>query len=329
MRLPVVAKRLRPRAGFLSDTFAARESGWVALRSWRMAGNVSRLRLIHIKAEPGPCDDTGDMTAAAISPGSLPAHPHWRDLVLPKEHGSWSLALEPLALGLLVAPSLAGGALAVAAFAGFLARRPLKIAVRERRGVRRATAIRALAVLVTIAGSAFALAVGLGGTEWLGWLVPVMALGAVFAGFDLGNAWRTGVAEVAGAAAFALLAGTVAGASGWPFAAVWPLAFAMLGRAVPTVLFVRAAVRARKTGEICRWPALAAASAAVGLALGGWSAGMMPGAVAGTLGLLLARTAILLWSPRLSLRPRTLGFAELALGVAYLALVAAAWPRTV
>ena len=47
---------------------------------------------------------------------------------LPREHGSWSLALEPLALGLLVVPSAAGAALAAAALAGFFARRPLKAA---------------------------------------------------------------------------------------------------------------------------------------------------------------------------------------------------------
>jgi hypothetical protein len=33
-------------------------------------------------------------------------------LILPRAHGSWSLALEPLTLGLLAAPSAAGGALA-------------------------------------------------------------------------------------------------------------------------------------------------------------------------------------------------------------------------
>ncbi len=35
-------------------------------------------------------------------------------LTLPKEHGSWSLALEPVAFGLLVAPSAAGAALTLA-----------------------------------------------------------------------------------------------------------------------------------------------------------------------------------------------------------------------
>ncbi len=51
----------------------------------------------------------------------------FRSLVLPREHGSWSLALEPVALGLLVAPTRAGGWLALAAAAAFLARRPLKL----------------------------------------------------------------------------------------------------------------------------------------------------------------------------------------------------------
>src|SRR4051812_29770921 len=47
---------------------------------------------------------------------------------LPKEHGSWSLAFEPLALGMLLAPSLAGGAFLAAAVAVFFARRPGKVA---------------------------------------------------------------------------------------------------------------------------------------------------------------------------------------------------------
>ena len=32
----------------------------------------------------------------------------WRELVWPKEHGSWSLAGEPLALALVAAPTTAG-----------------------------------------------------------------------------------------------------------------------------------------------------------------------------------------------------------------------------
>src|SRR3974377_1668220 len=48
-------------------------------------------------------------------------------LILPREHGSWSLALEPVAFGMLAAPSTPGLALAAAAISGLFLRRPLKL----------------------------------------------------------------------------------------------------------------------------------------------------------------------------------------------------------
>jgi hypothetical protein len=49
----------------------------------------------------------------------------WRAVVIPSEHGGWGLTLEPVVLGLLVAPSIAGLAIGVAAFLAFLVRTPL------------------------------------------------------------------------------------------------------------------------------------------------------------------------------------------------------------
>ena len=91
-----------------------------------------------------------------------------RELLLPKEHGSWSLAFEPVALGLLVAPSWAGGALALAAAAGFFLRRPLKLALTlpdndpRRAAARPWVAILLLAAVTGLAGAALALR-----TAWL------------------------------------------------------------------------------------------------------------------------------------------------------------------
>ena len=90
----------------------------------------------------------------------------WREIVWPREHGSWSLALEPLALGLLVAPSLAGTWFALAVLAGFLARRPLKMAVKDAKPERRAAARGLLAVCGIVAGGAFGACVVLGGVAW-------------------------------------------------------------------------------------------------------------------------------------------------------------------
>jgi hypothetical protein len=53
-------------------------------------------------------------------------------VALPSEHGGWSLTLEPVALGLLVAPSWPGLALGAAALVAFVARTPLKVVLVDR-----------------------------------------------------------------------------------------------------------------------------------------------------------------------------------------------------
>src|SRR5215472_11598321 len=84
-------------------------------------------------------------------------------LVLPKEHGSWSLALEPVALGLLIAPSVAGGALAVAAVAVFFLRRPLKLGLAAKTDPRRPMAVACISILLLLALTGLLLAVKIGG----------------------------------------------------------------------------------------------------------------------------------------------------------------------
>ena len=55
-----------------------------------------------------------------------------RSLLVPTEHGGWSFTLEPALLGLLVAPSTAGGLLAIMALLGFMARTPLRVSLVDR-----------------------------------------------------------------------------------------------------------------------------------------------------------------------------------------------------
>ena len=98
-----------------------------------------------------------------MSAVSVPsARPAWRSVALPTEHGGWGLTLEPVLLGLLVAPSGAGLAMGCAAFLAFIARTPVKIVLVDRYRHRRlertrtATVIAAvelalLAVMVTVA----------------------------------------------------------------------------------------------------------------------------------------------------------------------------------
>ena len=56
----------------------------------------------------------------------------WRSVAVPTEHGGWSLTAEPALLGLLVAWSMPGLALGVAAMVAFMARTPLKLVLIDR-----------------------------------------------------------------------------------------------------------------------------------------------------------------------------------------------------
>lgn len=250
----------------------------------------------------------------------------FRELVLPKEHGSWSLALEPLVLGWCVAPSAAGALLGLSATAAFFARRPLQRLSLERRPQRRTAALRALAAVGLLAGLAFLGAAGLGGTAWLIFLIPPALAGGVFLLFDRRGEGREGLAEVAGAAAFGALPGALAALGGleWPSAAA--LAAVMLARAVPTVLVVRAYLRGQKTGAWRTAPALAAAGMAMGVTLALVRAGCAPGVALGLVGLLTMRALFLLVRPRPSLRARTIGMGEAIGGVVFVVVVVAAWP---
>jgi hypothetical protein len=138
----------------------------------------------------------------------------WR-LALPREHGSWSLALEPLVLGLLVAPSWAGAPLAVAATAGFFLRRPIKLLLQAKPDPRRPLAAFCAGTLTLIATAALWLAAQSGGWLHLWPLIPAAVAGLVFVWFDTRGENREETAELVGVTAFALLPAAFAALADW------------------------------------------------------------------------------------------------------------------
>jgi hypothetical protein len=149
--------------------------------------------------------------------------------------------------------------------------------------------------------------------------------GVVFLFFDLRNTGREEIAEIAGATAFAGITAVITAAAGWTPVAVLGTLFVMCSRAVPTVMFVRTYVRSEKTGVHRPLAALVAAGVAVAgaVALATWE--IIPVAAIAALTLLFLRATAYLLYPRPRLRPRNIGFQELALGAAYIAAMAAAW----
>jgi hypothetical protein len=256
---------------------------------------------------------------------SIPTATEWRDLVLPKEHGSWSLALEPLAFGLITFPSAAGGWLALAVLAGFFARRPLRICRRDSNSGRRRAAGIALAACAVAAISALACALLAGGFGWLPWLAPSVICGGLFLSFDLRNGGREEMAEIAGAAAFAFLPAGLAALGGADPLIAFALAVVMCGRAIPTVWCVRAVLRGAKTGVRRPMPALTAAFAALLAGVALWQNGLVPGIAVIALAALALRATAMLVFPRPHLRARTIGMIEAVLGLAFVVIVAGAW----
>jgi len=250
-------------------------------------------------------------------------------LILPKEHGSWSLAFEPVGLFLLVAPSIAGIALALAAGAGFFTRRPLKLALTlPSSDPRRRPACIGAAVIALLAIGALTATAFLGSIRLLWPLLLAAPLGGLFLWFDLRNAMRETEAELAGSAAFALLPAAGATLAGWPAPAALALAAVALARSVPTVLTVRSYLRRSKGQPFNTTSAVAAASVAWAglalLALRGW---IPPLAVAaGTV--LWLRTAWLLSAFHPGWSARRVGILEAGLGGVLLGVLTFAYHQS-
>jgi hypothetical protein len=169
-----------------------------------------------------------------------------RSVAMPTEHGGWGLTLEPVLLGLLVAPSIAGLLLGFAALMAFLARTPVKIALVDRwRGRRlpRTTLARRLAAveLAALAALVAGAAVLAGGRFW--WpALAIAPLVAVELWFDMRSRSRRLVPELAGAVGISAVAAMVALAGGADTTLSLGLWAVQSARAIATIPFVRGQV---------------------------------------------------------------------------------------
>jgi hypothetical protein len=241
-----------------------------------------------------------------------------KTVALPVEHGGWGMLAEPLVMGLVLAPTLAGLGLTIAALGAFLVRHPLKLALsdwqRGTRSPRTAVATRVAAVYATCAIGGLALAVGR--APAIAWW-PVLAaapFGFVQLWYDARLQGRQLLPELLGGIALGASASALMLAGGWalaPALAAWAL---LAAKAVASILYIRGRLRLDRNQPASRWPGLlahaAALALAVALALRGW--GPWLGAVA--FAVLLARTAHGLSPWHRRVRPQVVGFTELAYG---------------
>jgi hypothetical protein len=191
-----------------------------------------------------------------------------RNVAIPTEHGGWGFILEPIVLGLLVAPSWPGLLLALAAFSGFLARQPMKYAMidrsRDRDVARTPVAIRFFILYALLAAVLLVAAIALGGARMLLPFALAAPLGLIQVWHDAKNRSRTLLPELTGPIAIAAVTPAIALADGWalmPACALWIL---LASRALPSIFYVRARLRMERGDEVSKSAVLFAHALAVG-----------------------------------------------------------------
>jgi hypothetical protein len=171
----------------------------------------------------------------------------WRAVDVPSEHGGFALTLEPALLGLVVAPSVAGGALAIAAFVAFLVRTPLKVLLVDRRRGRAlerdALALRVVAVELTLVAAMVAVALTRAGVEWVVPFAIALPLFGVELWYDARSRGRRVVPEVSGAVGITAVVASIALAGGEGSALAIAMWLVLAGRAAASVPFARVQVQ--------------------------------------------------------------------------------------
>lgn len=248
----------------------------------------------------------------------------WRAAAVPTEHGGWGLTLEPALVGLLVAPSAAGGALAVAALVAFLIRTPIKIILVDRfRGrwlPRSRLALRIAAgeavLLATLAVAAWRGA----GWSWLGPVAVAVPLVAVELAYDMRSRSRRLVPELAGTVGIAATAAAVALAGGEAGALAVGLWLVVAGRGVASIPFVRVQIDRLRHGR--GHVALSDAAQALGLAIAGVAVVLDHRLLLGAAAVAAVAASHIVFVRRPPVPAKVLGLRQLFIGLAVVAVTA-------
>jgi YwiC-like protein len=254
-----------------------------------------------------------------------------RAVALPAEHGGWALILEPIVLGLLVAPSRAGLYISAGAFACFLARHPIKLAIGDRRKPhvlkRTSFADRFAMLYVMLAVVFFAFVVANTNKDSLLPLVvavPLVLVQLIYDGLGLS---RKLMPEIAGALAVGSISTAIALAGGWPRATAYALWIIVACRHVPTIVYLRVLLsrRRRRQQVPVHGPVIAVQLLALLAVLILFSFKIAPALAVVVFVILFVRAVIGLFNEA-ALTPKKLGISEIVFGAfAVLTIGAGYW----
>ena len=251
------------------------------------------------------------------------AHPNQRKVIrsvaLPAEHGGWGFLIEPILLGLLTAFSPGGFLLSISAVGVFLLHQPLKIVIKDRlKGNRPPRTIWAERFAVgygTLAVVPFIVLI-ISHYDLIAFFPLVMALpfALVQLWYDAKNQSRKLLPELCGAVALGAIAPIIALLGGWEVIPALILWLFLLGRIIPSILYVRARLRLEHGNAIQRGAVWAVHIGAV-MMVGGFAiVQAMPYLGVLAMLILLGRALIGLSDYRKPRRAPIIGFQELGYG---------------
>jgi hypothetical protein len=248
----------------------------------------------------------------------------WRSVAIPREHGGWGLTLEPVLLGLLVAWSIPGLLLGIAAFGAFLLRTPLKLAAvdarRQQWRSRSTLAARIAAVESVIIVAAVVAVVVLSGWRWALPVIVAAPLVGVEAWYDVRSRSRRLVPELCGAVGISATTAAIVLADRDDVALAGALWLVLAARSVGSIPFVRAQIaRLHRGATDGRGSDIAQLTA---VAVGAVAALVDTRVLAGAVTIALIAAVQIVWSRRPIPPIKVVGFQQMALGLALVAATA-------
>ena len=258
------------------------------------------------------------------TPTGTPIRSRIRSVALPTEHGGWGFTLEPILLGLLVAPSASGWEISVAALGIFLARRPVKLFSADL--VRRRWLPRSAMALVfsfIFGGLALAGVIGALVTTQGPFLIPV-ALAAPFAlvalRADAHSRNHALLAELSGAIAMSSTVAAITVSSGWDLLPSLGLWLVLAARDVAAIVLVRGQVRRSKGKSADTTKIYLTQAGAIGVIAIASALGVVPWLSVVAIGLVCIVAVVSLNRPPIP--AKTIGWTQMALGLAVVLVTA-------
>ncbi len=252
----------------------------------------------------------------------------FRSVAVPAEHGGWGFLIEPLVLGLILAPSLAGAGIAVTAIAIFLLHQPLKIALKDYRNGRVYERTRLAwgfaALYSAIALAAFQLTATMAdGAFWIP-LLASLPLAAVQLALEFRNDGRSLLSELCGALVLATTASAILLAADGTFLIAGLAWLCMALRGVPSIVYVRTQIRLMRGRRTSIVPPLFAHGLGVLVSIGLWAGGLTNAFLPLAAGILLCRAVygLLISKPT---AVRSVGIQEVLYGLIFTVLCAIAF----